>query len=67
MAAVNRQNRDSRVPEALKILYGVLQRRVRWTRMVEQVACDYHEVGFQLDGFVHEFGESVVEVLPSRL
>jgi hypothetical protein len=34
---------------------------------MEKVARDYHEVGFQLYGFVDEFIEDVVEVLPTDL
>jgi hypothetical protein len=32
---------------------------------MEQVAGDNHEIGLQLDGFIHDFGEDVVEVLAS--
>jgi len=34
---------------------------------MEKVACDDHEVRFQLNSFVHKLGESRAEVLPSDL
>ncbi len=65
MGTVNRQNRNSSIPEALEAFNCVLQGDVGGARLVEKVTGDYHEIGLELDGLVNEFVEGVVKVLPS--
>lgn len=65
MRPVYGENWDSSVAQATEAVDGVFQRYVRWTRVVKDVACNYHEVGFQLDCFADEFLKSSIEVVTS--
>jgi hypothetical protein len=67
MRAINGQYRNASVPQTAEILDCALQGCVRWSRLLEKISRDNHEVGFQFDGFLNKLLKDFVEILPSRL